>query len=96
VLEGGEVAVVATQVAIALRLDLIETIFGAMVFAVGHAAVVDALVDAALLVVNAVFDFAGAGGERDEGDEGDGGDEGFDSHNGDSKGRCGLLLLEST
>src|ERR1700733_11323579 len=87
---------VAAHVAVALRLDLIETAFRAVIFAIGHAAVADTLIDAGLLVVNAVFDFAGTGSERDEGDESGSDDEGFDSHDDDSKERCEFLLLEST
>jgi hypothetical protein len=45
-----------------LRLDIVEAVIDAAIFTIGEAAVADALIDPGVLVVNAVLDFAGAGG----------------------------------
>src|SRR6202035_1262456 len=58
VLGAAEVAAVVAQIAVALALDLVEAITDAAIFAIGEASVADALIDAGVLIVNAIFDFA--------------------------------------
>jgi hypothetical protein len=96
VLGAAEVAAVVAQIAIALALDLVEAITDAAIFAIGEASVADALIDAGVLIVNAISNFAGTGGERDERDERGSGENRCDTHDDDSKERGVVLLLEST
>ena len=76
-----EVAVVAAQIAIAFGLDAVGAVVEAVVLAVRQRAVAHALVDAGVLVMDAVLDLAGAGGERcDERGEQRGGEERLGEH----------------
>ena len=90
----GQVAVVAREIAIAFGLDMVEAAIEPAIFTVREAAVTDALVDAGLLIVNAVLDFAGTCGKRNERNESGGGNDGFVIHAELQRG--GSDVLEST
>ena len=59
-----EVAVVGAQIAVAFGLQTIGAVIEAMILAVRQRAVAYALIDAGVLVMDAVLDLTGAGGER--------------------------------